>query len=109
MNDNSRIDSLLECLIQMIGRVAVPTDKVYKIVGSNTKYQKAFNLCEGSNNLTEVARKCGIKQGNLSVTFKRWVENGVAFWIGEGNDARPLHVYPIPRVKKSRPKRKRTR
>jgi len=109
MDNNSRIDSLLECLVQMIGRVAVPTDKVYEIVRSNTKYQKAFNLCEGSNNLTEVAKKCGIKQGNLSVTFKRWVENGVAFWIGEGNDARPLHIYPIRPVKKNRTKKKRKR
>jgi hypothetical protein len=109
MENRLRTEYLVECLVQIIGRASMPIDKVYEIVGSSTKYQKAFNLCDGSNNLRDISRKNGIDQGNFSRTVKRWVENGVVFWIGEGNEARPLHIYSIPEIKKARAKKKRTR
>lgn len=41
---------LLRCLIQVVGRVAVPQQEVREIVGPKKKSRiKAFNLCDGSN------------------------------------------------------------
>lgn len=107
MKLSDRTDYLLECLIHILGRIAMPVEKVSEVVGQGTKQRKAFNLCDGSNTQMEVAKKTGIAQGNLSATFKRWVQNGVAYWIGEGKDARLLHIYPLPEEKGKGAKRKR--
>ncbi len=102
MENSERLESLLESLIKVIGRVAIPVDKVIEIVNTSPKLVKAFNLCDGTATQTEIAKKCNIAQGNFSRAMKRWVENGVAFWIGSGTEARLLHIYPIPRPIKKR-------
>ena len=109
MEIHSPTEHLLGCLVQIIGRAAMPIDKVYEIVGRKTKYQKAFNLCDGSKNLSDIAQKGGIDQGNFSRAVKRWVENGVVFPIDDGNELRLLHIYSIPEIKKRRTKKKRGR
>ena len=92
MNDTD----LLRCLISVIGRVAMPTETVRSIIGKGRNRIKAFNLCDGSNTLGEIARKVRIDKGNLSRAAADWVEHGIAFWIGEENEARLLHIYPVP-------------
>jgi hypothetical protein len=79
-----------------VGRAAVPQDAVLAIVGTGKKQIKAFNLCDGKNNQTDIAKKTGLHQSNLSTTLSRWIKHGVVFSIGEGKDAKPLHIYPIP-------------
>ncbi len=96
MDTNERTVQLVECLIHVIGRAAIPLDKVTQVVGTTSKHIKAFNLCDGSKCQKEVAHAVRIDAGNLSRAFDRWVKNGVAFWIGKGNDAKLLHLYPIP-------------
>ena len=51
------------------------------------KQLRAFNLADGSRSQNDIARQAKVDQGNFSRTTARWVENGVAFWIGEGKDA----------------------
>lgn len=89
-------DDLLRCLIHVIGRVAIPQQQVRAVVGKGKNRVKAFNLFDGNHQLEEVARKMKIDRGNLSRSAASWVENGIAFWIGSGKDARLLHLYPIP-------------
>ena len=89
---------LLRCLVQVIGRAAVPAEQVRNIVGTGKNRVKAFNLFDGSRGVTEVAHQTKINQGNLSRAAKTWVEQGIAFWIGDGNEARLLHIYPIPPI-----------
>ncbi|MGD0461629.1 MAG: hypothetical protein ABSB74_03990 [Tepidisphaeraceae bacterium] len=96
MDKTQKIEQLLECLIHVLGRTALPLDHVQEIVGTTPKQLKAFNLCDGTHSQAEVAKACKIAQGNLSRSFSRWIENGVAFWLGEGKEARLLHIYPIP-------------
>ena len=91
-------NDLLRCLVQVIGRGAVPVDQAREIVGTGKKRVKAFNMFDGTRKLSDVARKTKINQGNLSRAVANWVENGIAFWIGEGTDARLLHLYPIPKA-----------
>lgn len=106
MNPSEQTNQLLRCLVHIIGRAAMPPEKVCELIGPGKKQVKAFNLCDGTLNQSEVAKKAGIDQGNFSRTFTRWVGNGIAFWVGEGNDAKPLHIYPLsPAVKNKLRKR----
>ena len=94
--DTVKIEHLLECLVHVLGRTALPLDHVQRIVGTTARQIKAFNLCDGAHSQAQVAKATKIAQGNLSRTFTRWIEQGVAFWLGEGKEARLLHIYPIP-------------
>jgi hypothetical protein len=87
---------LLRCLVHVVGRAAIPIKDVRAAIGRGKNRVKAFNLFDGSHTLQEVVRATHIDQGNLSRAANGWVKNGIAFWIGEGNDARLLHIYPIP-------------
>ena len=87
---------MLRCLVHVIGRTAVPVDEVCEVVGTGKNRVKAFNMFDGGHGLSEVAHATKINQGNLSRAAGTWVEHGIAFWIGEGQEARLLHIYPIP-------------
>ncbi len=87
---------LLRCLLQVIGRGVVPDKRIREVVGRGKNRIKAYNLFDGKHKLTDVSKKTAIDQGNLSRATSDWVENGIAFWIGEADNARLMHVYPIP-------------
>jgi hypothetical protein len=95
MNDDKRLADLLGCAIQIMGRLAIPPDKVSEIVGAKKKLIEAYNLCDGTRSQKEVVKTLRLDQGSFSATSKRWVRNGVAFWIGEGKETRLLHLYPL--------------
>lgn len=109
MQNNAKLERLLECLIHVIGRATIPQSEVIKIVGNGPKQVKAFNLCDGRNSQKEIAQKTGLDPASLSRTSVRWVEAGAAFWIGEGKDARLLHVYPLPQTKSDKLRKTRRR
>jgi hypothetical protein len=92
-------DFLLLALISLAGRAVFPPDKLLKIVyskGSGTKQIKAFNLCDGSRTQADVVKQCKLDAGNFSRTVSRWIEEGIVFRIGEGRDAKLLHIYSLP-------------
>ena len=93
-------NDLLRCALQVIGQVAIPVDRLREVVGNGKKQIRAFNLCDGTLNQSEIAKKSKLNQGNLSRTFTRWRENGVLFVLGEGRTATFLHIYPLPPAKK---------
>ncbi len=91
-------NDLLRCAVQVIGRIAVPPEKVRKIIGESKKKQlKAYNLCDGTRTLVKIAKKAKIDEGNLSRTVNRWLEHGIVFSVAEGSDKRLLHIYPLPK------------
>ncbi len=96
MQTDEHTNQLLQCLLHVVGRAAVPQDAVLAIVGTGKKQIKAFNLCNGNTSQKDIAKKARLDQGNFNRTVKRWIRNGVVFSIGEGKDAKPLHIYPIP-------------
>jgi len=106
MDNNERLESLLESLIKVIGRVAIPVDKVAEIVNTSPKLVRAFNLCDGTATQLDIAKKCGVDPGNFNRAISRWIESGVAFWIGSGKNARLLHIYPISIPTKKKEMRK---
>ncbi|MGA2525699.1 MAG: helix-turn-helix domain-containing protein [Smithellaceae bacterium] len=104
MDDNEKLEPLLKILIQVVGSIAIPVDKVEKIVCTSPEYVKAFNLCDGGATQREIATKCKIDHSNLSKAVKRWVASGVAFQIGPEKNAKILHLYPIPESMKKKGK-----
>ena len=97
------INDLLRCTLQVIGRVAIPTEKVREIVDTGKKQLHAFNLCDGSRTQKQIAKESKIDPGNLSRTLTRWRQHGVVFVFGEGKKATFLHIYPLsPAEKKPR-------
>ena len=106
MKSGEHTDELLRCLVHIIGRAAMPIETVYNIVGRGAKQIEAFNICDGTQTQSQISKRTGIDQGNLSRTVAKWVENGIAFWVGEGKDARLLHIYPVPTTEKAKTKNK---
>jgi len=96
MTAKRTLEQLFECLIHVIGRATIPESRVREVVGDGAKQIKAFNLADGTLAQSEIAKRTKIAQSNLSHTCKRWVEHGIAFWVGEGKEARLVHIYPIP-------------
>ncbi len=93
---DGRMRDLMLVLIQIVGRAAMPEAKVIEILGDGAKQRRAFNLADGTQTQQDIARKARIDTGNFSRTASRWIENGIAFWIGEGNDKRLVHIYAVP-------------
>jgi hypothetical protein len=91
-------DQLLQALISLTGRAAFPVDDLEDIVsaGGGDKQRKAYNMCDGSRGQGEVAKALKIDGGSFSRTVARWVDQGIMFRIGDGREAKLLHVYPLP-------------
>ena len=64
--------------------------------GRGTKQVEAFNLADGTRTQSEIAEQVKMDQGQLSRTVSRWIEAGIMFRLGDGRDAKLLHIYPIP-------------
>lgn len=109
MKKSATLEQLASCLIQVIGRYAIPPDRVREVVGDGKSNVRAFNMCDGMHTQREIAKKLRIDQGQLSRTFARWVEGGIAFPVGDGNEARLLHIYPVRGAGRAKKRAKKAR
>lgn len=92
------LNDLLTCALQVLGRMAIPPAKIREVIGEKKKKQlKAYNLCDGTRTLGEIAKRAKLNQGNFSKTAKRWIEHGILFAFTDGVEKRLLHVYPLPK------------
>ncbi len=92
-------EALLRAILSVTARQAFPPERLAEIVlakGAGVKQVEAFNLCDGSKTQGEIAKDSKLDAGNFSRTVSRWVDEGVVFRLGEGREARLLHVYPLP-------------
>jgi hypothetical protein len=99
MSDNS--EQLLRAILATVGRQVFPPERLGEIVVSKAGSDKqlaAYNMCDGLRNQSEIAKSLKLDSGNFSRTIGRWVEAGILFRIGEGRDARLLHIYPLSSV-----------
>lgn len=90
--------ALLRAILSVLARQTFPPERLLEIVdptGQRGKQLKAFNLCDGTASQAEIAKAAQLDQGSLSRTVTRWIEQGVVFRLGEGRDAKLLHVYAI--------------
>jgi hypothetical protein len=100
----------LRGILATVARQAFPPDRLAELVLSNVggkKQIEAFNLCDGSRMQSEIARSVGLDKGSLSRSISRWIELGIVIRVGEGIEAKPTHVYPLPKDCLKKKKRSR--
>ncbi len=91
-------EAVLRAILSVTARQAFPPERLADIVlakGAGVKQVEAFNLCDGSKTQGEIAKRTKLDAGNFSRTVSRWVDEGVVFRVGEGREAKLLHVYPL--------------
>ena len=94
----------LRAILATVARRTFSPTQLAELVGSGTKQVAAFNLLDGSRSQSEVAKELSIDPASMSRTISRWIEAGIAFRVGDGKDARVIHVYPLPQKQKSKGK-----
>jgi DNA-binding MarR family transcriptional regulator len=94
----SNADVYLKAMMSLIARQTFSPEKLKALISSRgtLKLCEAFNLCDGTNKQTEIATKIGIDQGQFSRTVKQWIDDGIIIRVGDGKDAKLVHVYPLP-------------
>ena len=91
-------ESLMRALLSLTARQTFSADVLREIVmkgGASAKQLDAFNMCDGTKSQAEIAKELKLDQGNFSRTVSRWIQAGVMFRLGEGREAKLLHVYPL--------------
>lgn len=97
MQENN--DIILRAILSVVARQTFPPNELREIVvtkGAGIKQLTAFNMCDGTKGQGEIVKSLKLDSGNFSRTVARWVEAGVMFRLGEGREAKLLHVYPLP-------------
>lgn len=104
-DNNCSTEELLRILIHLTARQSVPEATLRGVVGTGDKQRLAYNLADGTKSQREIAKAAKIDEGNFSRTVGRWLEEGVLFKLGEGREARVLHLYPLAAVGKAQPRK----
>ena len=97
MSDNN--EALLRAILMTTGRQAFSVERLTDIVlskGASAKQVQAYNMCDGTKVQADIVRALKLDAGNFSRTVARWMMEGVVFKLGEGRDARLVHIYPLP-------------
>jgi hypothetical protein len=105
----SNSETLLRAILGVVARQAFPVEKLREIVmkGSGDKQLRAFNMCDGTKGQSDIAKTLKLDSGNFSRTVMRWIDAGVLFRVGEGREAKLLHVYPLSEEGGSNKERKK--
>ncbi len=101
-------EAYLKAILATVARQTFPPEMLAKLVmpkGGGEKQLTAYNLCDGQHTQAEIGKAVSLDKGNLSRTIARWVEQGIVFRVGDGNDVRPLHLYPL--VQETEPKKEK--
>lgn len=102
VEDGARTDDLIQILVQLTARQAVPEATVRQVVGGAARQVQAYNLCDGTRSQSEVAKLAKLDSGNFSRTVTRWAREGVLFKLGTGREAKLLHAYPVTKAKRAK-------
>jgi DNA-binding MarR family transcriptional regulator len=87
----------LRAILATVARQTFPPSTLRDLVApagaGGEKQIRAYNLCDGTQTQGEIAKELGLDSGNFSRTLNRWVDHGIVIRVGEGRDAKPVHVY----------------
>lgn len=86
----------LRAILATVARQTFPPERLAELVGTGKKQLAAFNLLDGTKSQSEVAKQLSIDPASMSRTIARWIEAGIALRVGDGKEARVIHVYPLP-------------
>lgn len=88
----------LKAILATVARQAFPPDRLLELVTSNAGSKKqldAFNMCDGTHTQSEIADSVKLDKGSLSRSISRWIDLGIVIRVGDGAEAKPVHVYPL--------------
>ncbi|PKK81937.1 MAG: hypothetical protein CVT49_16260 [candidate division Zixibacteria bacterium HGW-Zixibacteria-1] len=81
-----------QVIITLLGRLVFGHDKILEIVTRGKKnpkkYIQGYNACDGTKNISEIAKVIGVKQPTLTPIIKLWEIEGIIYNVG--TDSRPL-------------------
>lgn len=94
----SNEEGLLRAILATVARQTFPPELIQKIVApqaNSSKWLEVYNLCDGSRSQAEIVKETNVDKGALSKKLKKWTEEGIVVRLTEGDNERPVHVYPI--------------
>lgn len=76
-----------EVIISLLGRLAYPEEELKKIVTKKKQnpnaYIKAYNACDGSKGVTEIAKIAGVAQPTMTPILQYWKKLGIVYQVGK--------------------------
>lgn len=90
-------ETYLRAILATVARQTFPQDVLagYVLKGGGPKQFRAFNLCDGTRTLGEIAKELGLDSSNFSKSITRWTELGIIVRVMDGQRIIPVHVYPL--------------
>ena len=94
---------LLEAMTTLLGRLVYPPDKLRDIIMKRKRnpeaYVKAYNLCDGTHTVTQIADAIVVSQPTLSTILPEWKELGIIYEVSTsgGKFYKKLYKLDMPR------------
>lgn len=95
----SKDEVYLRAILATVARQTFSLEEILSHVAPRSgslKQIEAYNLCDGTRSVTQLAADTGLDRSNLRKSINRWTDAGIIIRIEEGQEIRPVHVYPIP-------------
>lgn len=95
----SKDEVYLRAILATVARQTFSLDDILSQVAPRTgsaKQVAAYNLCDGTRSVTQIATEAKIDKSNLRKSINRWIDAGIVIRIEDGQEVRPVHVYPVP-------------
>ena len=89
----------LRAILATLARQTFPPSTLHELItkgGGGEKQLRAYNLCDGTRSQSDIAKELRLDAGNFSRSLARWIDAGIMIRVGEGREARPVHVYALP-------------
>ena len=88
-----------ELIISLLGRIAFKNDELKSLVTKGSKKPSemvcAYNLCDGTTGITEIANKADVAQSSLTAAVDKWERLGIILKKKKGKEVLPLRLFEI--------------
>lgn len=95
---NSPEYPILRAILATISRQTFPPGALYKLVVPKAGAEQnvdAYNLCDGTRTVTDIAKELAIDAANLRKRILRWAEEGIVVRVEQDKSTYPVHLYPL--------------
>ena len=95
----SKDEVYLRAILATVARQTFSLSDILSHVAPRSGSEKqvvAYNLCDGTRSVTQIASEADLDRSNLRKSINRWVDAGIVVKIDDGQEVHPVHVYPIP-------------
>ena len=89
----------IEIIISLLGRIAFKPETLRNLITEGRrdpeKFINAYNACNGSTTITEIARTTGFRRQNLSPVLNEWAELGILHEVENANRLFYKKLFPV--------------